>query len=177
MAVLTHSGGPASSLADACNRFDLNVPVFSENLQAKIRRLLPATGSTRNPVDLTFFIDLTVLLEKVPQIILEDPAIDGLLIHGIQGSSYFRSIAEIAKAWVNIPPYEKVKNIFFSAMEAFVRLPEKYGKPVVASAFDDREDDAVAFVQDQSLPCYRAPERAVRAMAALCQYAEIHSGG
>lgn len=176
MAILTHSGGPASSLADACNRFDLNVPVFSESLQAKIRQLLPATGSTCNPVDLTFFIDMTVLLEKLPQIILEDPAIDGLLIHGIQGSSYFRSIAEIAKTWVKIPPYEKVKNIFFSAMEAFVRLPEKYGKPVVASAFDDREDDAVAFVQDQSLPCYRAPERAVRAMAALCQYAEIRSG-
>jgi acyl-CoA synthetase (NDP forming) len=68
-----------------------------------------------------------------------------------------------------------VKNFFFSAMEAFVRLPEKYGKPVIASAFAGREDDAVAFVRDHGLPCYRFPERAVRAMATLCRYAEIRS--
>lgn len=175
MAILTHSGGPASSLADACNRFGLRVPLFSESLQAKIGQLVPATGSTCNPVDLTFFTNLNVLLEKLPQIILEDASIDGLLIHGVQGSSYFLSLAEIAKTRVNVPPYEKVKNFFFSAMEAFVRLPGKYGKPVIASAFAGREDDAVAFVRDHGLPCYRFPERAVRAMAALCRYSKIRS--
>jgi acyl-CoA synthetase (NDP forming) len=175
MAILTHSGGPASSLADACNRSGLHVPIFSQSLQAKIRQFLPATGSTRNPVDLTFFTDLTVLMEKLPRIILEDASVDGLLIHGIQGSSFFHSIAEIAKTKVTIPPYDKVKNFFFSSVEAFARLPEEYGKPVIASAFAEREDDAVALIQDRGLPCYRAPERAVRAMAALCRYAEIRS--
>jgi acetyltransferase len=174
MAILTHSGGPATSLADACNRRGLKVPIFSKNLQGKIRQLLPATGSYRNPVDLTFFMDMRVLMEKLPQIILEDPSVDGLLLHGIQGSSYFRSLTEVAKPWVNVP-YEKVKKFFFPAMEAFVQLPEKYAKPVIASAFADREDDAVAFVQDRRLPCYCSPERAVRAMAALCQYVDIRS--
>jgi len=60
-------------------------------------------------------------------------------------------------------------------MEAFAQLPEKFGKPVIASSFNEREDDAVAFVQDRRLPCYRAPERAVRAMAALCRYADFRS--
>lgn len=173
MAILTHSGGPATSLADACNRLGLKVPIFPESLQGKIRQFLPATGSTANPVDLTFFTDMTVLMEKLPQIILEEPSIDGLLIHGIQGSSYLLSLAEIAGSRVRIPSYERIKNFFFSSMEAFVQLPQKQGKPVVASAFAEREDDAVAFVQDHRLPCYRSPERAVRAMAALCQYAEI----
>jgi len=173
MAILTHSGGPASSLADACNRLGLKVPIFSEGLQAEIRQLLPATASYRNPVDLTFFMDMGVLMEKLPEIILKDPSIDGLLLHGVHGSSYFHAVAEIAKNFIKIPSYEKVKGFFFSAMEAFVRLPERHGKPVIASAFTEREDDAVAFVQDHRLPCYRAPERAVRAMAALCRYAEI----
>jgi acetyltransferase len=175
MAILTHSGGPASSLADACNRWGLKVPVFSPTLQDRIRRLLPQTASSSNPVDLTFFMDVSVLMEKLPQIILEDPSIDGLLLHGIIGSSYVRSMEAVAKNWMKLPPYEQMRGFFQPPMESFAGLPGKFGKPVIASSFNEREDDAVAFVQDRRLPCYRAPERAVRAMAALCRYAEIRS--
>ncbi len=175
MAILTHSGGPASSLSDACNRWGLHVPVFSENLQEKIRRFIPATGSTRNPVDLTFFMDLRALMETIPQIILEDPSIHGLLLHGIQGGSHFRSITEIKKFFPNAPSYEQVKSMFTSVAEIFIRLPEKFGKPIITSTFNDRRDEVVAFVQDGGIPCYGGPERAVRAMAALCQCAEIQS--
>ena len=175
MAILTHSGGPASSLADACNRWGLKVPLFSKDLQSRIRQLLPETGASSNPVDLTFFMDMGVLMEKLPAMILEDPSIDGLLLHGIMGSSFVRSMEKTGQAWVKLPPYEQVKAFLFSRMENFVKLPEKYGKPVIATSFNEREDDAVAFVQDCGLPCYRAPERGVRAMAALCRYAEIRS--
>ncbi|MDI6755558.1 MAG: CoA-binding protein [Thermodesulfobacteriota bacterium] len=112
MAILTHSGGPASSLADACNRLGLKVPVFSESLQAKIRQLLPATGSYRNPVDLTFFMDMNVLMEKLPRIILADPAIDGLLIHGVQGSSYFRSVGGDSQDLVEYSALRKSEKFF-----------------------------------------------------------------
>jgi acyl-CoA synthetase (NDP forming) len=175
MAILTHSGGPASSLADACNRWGMKVPVFSPELQAKVRQLIPETGSFSNPVDLTFFMDMSVLMEKLPQMILENPSIDGLLLHGIIGSSYVRSVGQVAQEWVKLPPYDAMKGVLLSPMGSFARLPEKFGKPVIASSFNEREDDAVAYVQDQRLPCYRAPERAVRAMAALCRYAEVRS--
>jgi acetyltransferase len=175
MAILTHSGGPASSLADACNRWGLKVPLFSENLQTRIRELLPATGSFRNPVDLTFFMDMGVMMEKLPQIILEDPGIDGLLIHGVMGSTFFRSVSEIARKWVKVPSYEEVRNFFLGTMDAFIKLPQRYGKPVIVSSFADRDDDAVKMAQDNGIPCLRAPERAVRAMAALCRYAEIQN--
>jgi len=173
MAILTHSGGPASSLADACNRRGLKVPLFSARLQARIKELLPSTGSFRNPVDLTFFMDMGVMMEKLPRIILEDPEIDGLLIHGVMGSSFFRAISDIARKQVKVPSYEQVRKSFLGTMEAFIKLPQQYGKPVIASSFADRDDDAVKMAQDNGIPCFRAPERAVGAMAALCRYAEI----
>ncbi|MBP1715507.1 MAG: acetyl-CoA synthetase, partial [Deltaproteobacteria bacterium] len=160
MAILTHSGGPASSLADACNRWGLKVPLFSERLQARIKELLPSTGSFRNPVDLTFFMDMGV-------------EIDGLLMHGVMGSTFFKSVSEIARKWVKVPSYEQVRNLFLGTMEAFIKLPRQYGKPVITSSFADREDDAVKMAQDNGIPCFRAPERAVSAMAALCRYGEI----
>jgi acyl-CoA synthetase (NDP forming) len=175
MAILTHSGGPASSLADACNRWGLHVPLFSEGLQEKIRKLLPATASHRNPVDLTFFMNMRILMETIPQIILEDPSIDGLLIHGIQGGRTFLPLAEVAKTFTNIPSYEEVKGFFLAPAEALVGLPKKFGKPIITSAFGDRGDEIIAFIQDQGIPCYGAPERAAGAMAALCRYAEIRS--
>jgi acyl-CoA synthetase (NDP forming) len=173
MAIVTHSGGPASSLADACNRLRLQVPVFSEKLQAELRKLLPATSSTRNPVDLTFFMDISVLLEKLPRLILEDPTIDGLFIHGIQSTNLFQPLVEAARNRTQVPAYEEIRKLFQPTLESFVRLPQEFDKPVVTSSFVGREDDVVAFIQDRKVPCYRAPERAVRAMAALCQYGEI----
>ncbi len=176
IAILTHSGGPASSLSDACNRWGLNVPVFSESMQEKIRRHVPATGSTRNPVDLTFFTDLKGLLQTIPEIILSDPSIDGLLIHGIQGGTFFRSVIEANKNVMNVPSSDQInrfKEFFFSVLENFIKFPQKFDKPVITSAFGDRRDEAVAFIQDQGIPCYGAPERAARAMAALFRYAEI----
>jgi len=125
--LLVHPGGPASSLADACNRWGLKVPLFSERLQARVRELLPATGSFRNPVDLTFFMDLGVMMEKLPQIILEDPEIDSLLMHGVVGSTFFRSVSGIARKWAKVPSYEQVRNFFLGAMEVFVKSRSSMG--------------------------------------------------
>ena len=175
MAILTHSGGPASSLADACNRLGLMVPIFSASLQDQLRRLLPATGSAQNPVDLTFFMDMPVLLEKLPRIILKDPSIDGLLLHGAHGIKRFFPGKEIAESGSKMRAAAQVEKEITAAVASLTGLPKEFGKPVITSAFVGREDEIVAFIQDQKLPCYRSPERAVRAMAALCQYVEIRS--
>ena len=51
-------------------------------------------------------MDMSVLMEKLLQDqSLEDPSIDGLLLHRIIiGSSYVRSVEPLAKAWVRLPP-------------------------------------------------------------------------
>ena len=111
------------------------------------------------------------------KIIIVGTAFSGswLLIHGVMGSSFFRALSDIAQKGIKVPSYEQVRKFFLGTMEAFIKLPQQYGKPVIASSFADRDDDAVKMAQDNGIPCFRAPERAVRAMAALCQYGEIRS--
>jgi acetyl coenzyme A synthetase (ADP forming)-like protein len=50
--IITNAGGPAILCADACEARGLEVPVLSENSQAKLRAFLPAGASTVNPVDM-----------------------------------------------------------------------------------------------------------------------------
>jgi len=169
--LLVHPGGPASSLADACNRWGLKVPLFSERLQARVRELLPATGSFRNPVDLTFFMDLGVMMEKLPQIILEDPEINSL---GRRGGFNLFPLRFWDRPEMGQGSLVRTGKEFLPWGHGGLRqIPQQYGKPVVASSFADREDDAVKIAQDGGIPCFRAPERAVSAMVALCRYGEI----
>lgn len=164
--ICTHSGGPATSLADACNRVGLDVPEFSEELQGKIKPFIPKTGSAKNPVDLTFSIDMEALYLKIPKLILESGEVDGLLLHGIGGESYYEDLQKLDNGMIKFPVKELayyMKKIFTGLQE----LSKKLEIPIICSAFIGREDNAVAMVQDSGIPCFLTPERAVLAMRAL----------
>jgi acetate---CoA ligase (ADP-forming) len=53
VAVVTVSGGSGVWMADALAAEGLEVPVLSDDLQARIRRLIPSYGAAGNPVDVT----------------------------------------------------------------------------------------------------------------------------
>ena len=50
--ILTNSGGPGSAMANALERAGLCVPGFSEDLQARIRPLIPTHSPCGNPVEI-----------------------------------------------------------------------------------------------------------------------------
>ena len=53
VAVITNSGGTGVELADLLADEGLVVPELSESLQARLRAIMPAYASARNPVDMT----------------------------------------------------------------------------------------------------------------------------
>jgi acyl-CoA synthetase (NDP forming) len=167
VAIVTHSGGPATSLADACNRHGLEVPEFSPGLQKHLKELVPATGSSRNPVDVTFGVDMKALFLDIPKIILESGEVDGIILHGVGGEAYFREMDRVAKGNVNFPLDQMGGYMSYIAQELH-RVCKQAEKPVVCSAFADRtEDPVIGEFQDLGIPCFETPEQAVRAMGAL----------
>jgi acyl-CoA synthetase (NDP forming) len=168
MAIITHSGGPATSLADACNRHGLDVPEFSPGLKKRVEKFMPATGSSRNPVDVTFGVDMKALFLDIPEAILDSGEVDGLILHGVGGGQYFQDMGRLAKGAVQFPPAERMEKFMSYVTQGLHRICQEAKKPVVCSAFSDRtEDPVVAELQDLGIPCFDTPEQAVSAMAAL----------
>jgi len=170
--VLSNSGGPATSTADECNRQGLEVPPFDIEIQKKIRAITPLTASPKNPIDITMNYDLELIFKKLPELTLQLDQYDGMLFYGIFGPIHFEHKIKMADRSIEIP-LDFFRNWMLEVCEAFVEIPEKYRKPIICSCFCGREDEAVAFLQDHGIPVYPAPERAVRAMAALWRYKQI----
>ncbi|MDD5224767.1 MAG: acetate--CoA ligase family protein, partial [bacterium] len=85
MAIMTNSGGPGAAMANACSLQGLELPEFSPEIQARLRKHLPHTGTCRNPVDLTFSVNMDDYYVHIPTILLENPDIDGLFFYGVFG--------------------------------------------------------------------------------------------
>jgi len=168
--IVSHSGGPVTSIADACERNGLEVPVFSGKLQRSLADVLPATASGANPVDMTFSLDPATMAIEIPRRILESGEVDGLIVHGIMGSSFRDVVAGQLTGMVDIP-VEAMAEAEEKRLEALVDMPGRYGKPVVCSCFMDRnQDNCTRFLQDHGVPVLYGPEKAVRAMAMLHRY-------
>ncbi len=171
--IVSHSGGPVTSMADACERRGLHVPVFSAALQEALLPLLRPTGSAANPVDLTFGFGQSEMMTTLPKRILESGEVDGVLLHGIMGSSYFEgrpgTIEE--KLGLSMAQLEEAQA---RDVEELSSILKDIGKPVVCSSFMDRDQDyCTRLLQDHGIPVLDTPEQAAEVMACLGRSAAL----
>jgi acetyltransferase len=169
IAVLTNSGGPGTAIADTCNREGLEVPEFSEEVQAKIGHYLPGHASARNPVDLTFHIDMKALTEKIPRILFDSDDIDGVVIHGIMDTGFYHEVYPIIKDLVGVPEEEFLK-MLEANLDKLVEMVRSSKKPLMVSSFFGKEDHAVRAFHENNIPVFDSPEKAAKAMSALYKH-------
>ncbi len=173
MAILTNSGGPAITMADACDRCDLDVPLFDSRTRERIKKIIPPVASPKNPVDVTLNYDPDLIFSRLPDIIMDLPYIDGMLFYGIFGPVHLKDKINLAGDLIEIP-IDMISDAMEKACMKFVSAYRRFKKPILCACFCGRDDDeAVKQIEDGGIPVYPTPERAVKAMAALYRYSMI----
>ncbi len=170
--VVTNSGGPGTAIAHTCNEGGMEVPPFSEGLQERIREHLPPQGSSTNPVDLTFHLDVRALSTGIPELIMQSGEVDAVALHGAMSRGFMKEIYPHLRELLGGVPFEELFERFRQDLSDTVSLPFKYDIPLVVSSFFEDDNYAEAY-RKNNVPVFDVPEKAARALLALYRYKTI----
>ncbi len=117
--IITNAGGPAILCADACEARELEVPVLSDDSQARLRAFLPAGASVANPIDMIASAPAEHYSQAI-EIAGADDNIDSLIV--IFTPPLVTRAGDVAKAIIeavqHIDKNKPVLSVFLSAHEA-----------------------------------------------------------
>lgn len=149
VAIVTNAGGPGIIIADACESLGLDVVELAPETQARLRDVLPAEASVRNPVDMIASAT-GKSYEIALKMVLDDPSVDAAIAAFVPPLGIKQT--EIAKSIV-------------------VAVGGREDKPVLAVLMG-REGlpEGRAELKEVGIPAYIFPESAARALAAMHRY-------
>lgn len=153
VAVVTTSGGSGILAADALEAQGLSLAELSAETTAALKQIVPAYGSTANPVDVTASVmSNSELFDRTLDAIADDPGVDTVL------------------ATFCVLTGKDVDDVVVS----LARVAARSGKPVVAvrTGADHLAPEATSRMRDAGIPSYPTPAQAVRALAALVHFGE-----
>ena len=147
VAIVGNAGGPAILAADAATANGLIVPELSDETQARLRSFLPAAAATRNPVDIVAAGSPSAFQEALC-VVLDDPQIDAVLA-------------------LYVPPLpDRDRTMLDAIATAAATHPEK---TMLATVLAGNETVQLGGL---TVPTYRFPESAVRALAHMAGRSE-----
>jgi acetate---CoA ligase (ADP-forming) len=153
VAVVTTSGGSGILAADALEAEGLSLADLAPATTEALEQIVPAYGSTANPVDVTASVmSNSDLFDRTLDVIAEDPGVDAIL------------------ATFCVLTGKDVDDVVTS----LARVAAHSGKPVLAvrTGADHLAPDATSRMRAAGIPSYPTPARAVRALAALTRFGE-----
>ncbi len=146
---ITRSGGAGALMADRAEELGLDVATLSAETTAALRKVVPAFGSTSNPVDITAqgLVNPALMRDSL-KILLSDPQVDA------------------ASVWLSFT--DKYAEV---TVQSFVEAKAQTSKPFIV-CWMGMPDVAVPLMRAGGIPYLRSAEPAVDAVAALMRYAE-----
>jgi acyl-CoA synthetase (NDP forming) len=149
VAILTNAGGLGIMCADACEGYGLEVPALSDVARDRLTEFLPAEASVTNPVDMIASATAEQYAQAI-DVMAGEASLDALIV-------------------LFIPPLvtraEDVARAIRNAVEALSRP-----MPVLTVFLSEQGIPAALRGEGGSIPSYRFPEDAARALARAVQY-------
>ena len=149
VAVITNAGGPGIMAADAAETVGLRMVTISDATREKLQPVLPPTAALGNPVDVIGDAEPDRYMAAF-EILQEDEDVDAIIV--------------VATPQNMTRPLELAEKL---------AAAHKGTKPLL-TAFMGGEEVAAgkARLMELGIPNYPAPDRAVAALKAMCDYAE-----
>ncbi len=179
--VVTVGGGPGTTIADLCEKYQLQVPLLSDALQEQLKSILPFTASVKNPIDITFDMTWENFYVKVPKLLTRSGEVDALIYYGLfsmeKWFKYFVEsddpVLEPIQKLFNADIIETTRVIMFDLFKTLLRIGKKANIPILfTNLFLSRSDSLIEFVQSRGLPVL-LPETAPKIMSLMWQYAQF----
>ena len=150
VAVLTNSGGPGVTAADAVETYGLHMAELSDTTSSALREILPAASSVLNPIDLVATGSPEQYAECL-RILLADKNVNGVMV-------------------IILPPPMHSAGAVARALIPVIHIATK---PVVITLMGELLiQEAVQHFRANRIAEYRFPERAASALAVLATRAE-----
>ncbi|HON59905.1 MAG TPA: acetate--CoA ligase family protein [Smithella sp.] len=171
--VLTNSGGPSTTISYTCDTVGLEVPRFSDKLQAEIRKHIEPHASSANPVDMTFDLSMEKLALTLPEIVMQSGEVDAVILHGTMMTGYLKEIYPNLKEMIGNMPLEDFLQYGQKMVEETFHLSRKYNMPMLISSFFDHEDNYISRYMETDNPVLYSPEKTALALGSLYRYKQI----
>ncbi|PKN68386.1 MAG: CoA-binding protein [Deltaproteobacteria bacterium HGW-Deltaproteobacteria-12] len=179
VAIMTLGGGWGVVATDLCIEQGLEVPPLTQDVIARIDKILPPYWSRENPVDLVGEFD-TSMPRKILEALVNWDQCDAVIHLGLVGRTHMvvktldaarASGQEIDQALYNEGQklYEQAEKDFFACSTS---LMEKYAKPIIGVFLDDTKSRTVTEVPDSPYRgiAFLTPERAVKTLSSMVAY-------
>ncbi|RTZ99550.1 MAG: acyl-CoA synthetase, partial [Deltaproteobacteria bacterium] len=159
VAILADGGGHATIASDLLTDMGVELPVLGKDTREKLRKILPFAASVPNPVDVAGGGDADPsIFAECARIILDDPAVGGLLMVGLFGGYGIRFAESLAV-------------IEESAAREMGKMVAETGKPIVMhSLFNSAGPPALDLLREAGITVYGSLDIACRSIGALARY-------
>ena len=178
LGIITNSGGPGTMLANNAEKIGLEVPEFSEGLQVELKSMLPPIASFKNPIDVTFDMNLPYYYITLPELLMKSGEIDVLVQYGVVGfqdvMDHYLKYKEIAKyAEFKKQDHEKSKEFAKKLVQPTIKNSSKYSVPIFHISPMNFNSAWSRYLRENGAFLFRLWDRPIPCIKKLCDYAEF----